>query len=291
MVVITLSDCPSRVRGDITKWLCEISTGVYVGNLSARVRQELWNRICGNLKNGRATMVYSTQGEQQLAFEVHNSLWKPVDLDGIKLMRRPLPGKRLDGDAEEPHRSRAGKMLDARRAQAARHMALREYVIFDTETSGLSPENDRITEIAAIRIKDGGISDEFCTLIKQDIVLSPEITDMTGITAEMLSFEGIPIKEALEKLTAFVGSSPTVMHNAGFDSRFLILEARRCGVELFRNRCIDTLQIAKKLVYGVNQYTLTALCEYFGIDIRGAHRALTDCRLTYELIGKLNEIR
>lgn len=112
-------------------------------------------------------------------------------------------------------------------------MALREYVIIDTETSGLSPENDRITEIAAIRIKDGGISDEFCTLIKQDIVLSPEITDMTGITAEMLSFEGIPIKEALEKLTAFVGSSPTVMHNAGFDSRFLILEARRCGVEPF----------------------------------------------------------
>ena len=50
MVVITLSDCPSRVRGDITKWLCEISTGVYVGNLSARVRQELWNRICGNLE-------------------------------------------------------------------------------------------------------------------------------------------------------------------------------------------------------------------------------------------------
>lgn len=291
MVVITLSDCPPRVRGDITKWLCEISTGVYVGNLSVRVRQELWNRICGNLKNGRATMVYSTQGEQQLAFEVHNSLWKPVDLDGIKLMRRPLPGKRLDGEAESPHRSRAGKMLDARRAQASRHMALEEYVIIDIETSGLSPDNDRITEIAAIHIKDGVILSEFSTLIKQDIVLSPEITALTGITSEMLISEGIPIKEALEKLTAFVGSCPIVMHNAGFDCRFLVSEARRNNIALFRNRCIDTLPLAKKLVHEVGQYTLTALCEHFGIDVRGAHRALTDCRLTEMLIVKLNEIR
>ena len=110
MVVITLSDCPPKVRGDLSKWLCEINTGVYVGNLSARVRQELWMRVCDNLKNGRATMVYSTQGEQQLNFEVHNSLWEPVDLDGIKLMRRPLPGKAAEV-CEGGNTSREGKMI------------------------------------------------------------------------------------------------------------------------------------------------------------------------------------
>ena len=57
MVVITLSDCPPKVRGDLSKWLIEINTGVYVGQVSMRVREELWKRICENLHTGRATMV------------------------------------------------------------------------------------------------------------------------------------------------------------------------------------------------------------------------------------------
>ena len=91
MTVITLSDCPPKVRGDLSKWLCEISPGVYAGNINARVRTELWARVCENLKSGRATMVYSARCEQQMKFEVHNAHWEPVDLDGILLMRRPLP--------------------------------------------------------------------------------------------------------------------------------------------------------------------------------------------------------
>ena len=49
MIVITLTDCPPKLRGDLSKWLCEINTGVYVGNLSGRVRDELWERVCSNL--------------------------------------------------------------------------------------------------------------------------------------------------------------------------------------------------------------------------------------------------
>ena len=91
MIVLTLTDCPPRLRGDLSKWLCEINTGVYVGTVSARVREALWNRVCDNLKNGRATLVYTAGGEQGMTFRVHNSAWTPVDFDGITLMRRPLP--------------------------------------------------------------------------------------------------------------------------------------------------------------------------------------------------------
>ena len=83
MTVIVLSDCPPKLRGDLTKWLLEISTGVYVGKVSARVRDELWLRVCDNLKSGRASMVYSTNNEQGMDFRVHNSIWEPVDYDGI----------------------------------------------------------------------------------------------------------------------------------------------------------------------------------------------------------------
>ena len=89
MVVVTLTDCPPKLRGDLTKWLMEINTGVYVGKVSARIREILWTRICENLSQGRATMVYNTNNEQGMEFCVHNSSWKPVDFDGIQLVMRP----------------------------------------------------------------------------------------------------------------------------------------------------------------------------------------------------------
>ena len=86
MIVITLTDCPLGLRGDLTKWLQEINTGVYVGQVSARVREQLWTRIIENAKNGRATMVFNAQNEQRLDFCVHNTIWEPIDFDGLKLM-------------------------------------------------------------------------------------------------------------------------------------------------------------------------------------------------------------
>ena len=63
-----MTNCPPKLRGDLSKWLCEINTGVYVGNVSSRVRDALWERICQNLKNGQATLVFTAAGEQRMDF-------------------------------------------------------------------------------------------------------------------------------------------------------------------------------------------------------------------------------
>lgn len=89
MIVITLTKCPLKLRGDLSKWLIEINTGVYVGKVSARVRDALWKRICENISDGHAMMVFSAQNEQNMDFRVHNTTWMPVDFDGIKLMKHP----------------------------------------------------------------------------------------------------------------------------------------------------------------------------------------------------------
>ncbi len=89
MVVITMSSCPPKLRGDLTKWLFEIHTGVYVGQISAKVREMIWNRVCENIKDGQAVMVYNFANEQHLEFRTHNTAWKVRDFDGIKLMMRP----------------------------------------------------------------------------------------------------------------------------------------------------------------------------------------------------------
>lgn len=68
MVVVVLEKCPLALRDDLTKWLQEISLGVYVGRVSARVRDELWKRICEECKGGRATMVFSARNEQHFDY-------------------------------------------------------------------------------------------------------------------------------------------------------------------------------------------------------------------------------
>lgn len=93
MVVITLEKCPLSLCGDLNKWLQEISPGVYVGQVSARVRDELWRRVCDESKSGRATMVFSAHNDQHLNYRVHNTTWEPIDFDGIKLMMRPSPAR------------------------------------------------------------------------------------------------------------------------------------------------------------------------------------------------------
>lgn len=89
MIVVVLTNCPPALRGDLTRWLLEISAGVYVGKVSARIREHLWERIVSSVQSGRALMVFSTNKEQGLDFRVHRHQWEPADFDGVTLMRRP----------------------------------------------------------------------------------------------------------------------------------------------------------------------------------------------------------
>jgi CRISPR-associated protein Cas2 len=89
MTVIVLTSCPSGLRGYLTQWLLEISAGVYVGHVSARVRGRLWARVIDMAGPGRALLVFQTPGEQRLSFKVHDHHWVPVDVDGVWGGRRP----------------------------------------------------------------------------------------------------------------------------------------------------------------------------------------------------------
>lgn len=89
MIVLVLTACPAGLRGSLTRWLMEISPGVFVGHVSARIRDELWSQVLDLLKDGKAIMVFSAQNEQHLDFKTFRHEWEPVDRDGIRLMRRP----------------------------------------------------------------------------------------------------------------------------------------------------------------------------------------------------------
>lgn len=95
MLVLVLSACPLGLRGYLTRWLIEVSAGVFVGRVSVRVREAIWARTTEQVRTGRAILVFSTRSEQGFSFRSHGHHWEPIDIDGITLMLRPLP--RADG--------------------------------------------------------------------------------------------------------------------------------------------------------------------------------------------------
>lgn len=293
MTVVVLSNCPPKLRGDMTKWLMEINTGVYVGNLSARVRDELWQRICAHIKHGQATMVFRAAGEQHMDFRVHNTTWEPIDYGGIKLMRRPsaetLREKRepflADGFSKA---AQYRKIRAVQRKQSER--AWRDYVALDVETTALRPEQGQIIEIGAVHVRTGELQEELSVLISSDTPIPAEIERLTGITDQMLQERGIPLKDALERLSSFIGESPIVCHNLPFDMAFLNTSYQSCGFDLLKNPCRDTLVMSRKQIRGVSDYKLETLGRHLNLEIGKLHRALEDCRLTALLYEKLNEV-
>lgn len=86
MTVITLTKVPPSLRGDLTKWMQEIATGVYVGNFNSAIREKLWQRVKDNLKSGEATLSYSCRNEIGYDFDIGHGNRERLDYDGVPLV-------------------------------------------------------------------------------------------------------------------------------------------------------------------------------------------------------------
>lgn len=299
MIVVTLTDCPPALRGDLSKWLLEINTGVYIGQVNARVRDKLWQRITQNIKHGRATMVFDAQNEQRMDFRIHNTSWEIVDCDGIRLVRRPSE-QRLGEIKDEgaaalaPGFSNAARYLKLSRVQRVkgktdahkgklRKGCVPDCTVVDLETTGLDPDNDTIIEVAALRVRDLQAVEEYSALIRMDRPLPESIVQLTGITDETLEESGIPLGEALQALVAFMGNDVLLIHNASFDLAFLEKGLARLGLPAPNNKSLDTCRLARKAFLNVPDYKLSTLAGYYKIEQVVQHRALDDCKTALEV--------
>ena len=288
MVVVTLTDCPPKLRGDLTKWLMEINTGVYVGKVSARIREMLWTRICEHLSQGRATMVYSTNNEQGMEFCVHNSSWKPVDFDGLQLVIRPEQAR--SETKARASRAEVQQMLIKKKQSQTYKERQEGYVVIDLETTGLNSSSDEIIELAAIRIINHKIADQLEILVKTEKGVPKVITELTGITEEILEEKGTVLSSAMERFCEFIGQSTIVGHNIAFDRSFLKEACRKTNRMNLKNPAKDTLDLARRRIDDIDDYKLHALADYFQIKVEEEHRALSDCITTFQVFEKLNEI-
>lgn len=288
MVVITLSNCPPKLRGDLTKWLIEIDTNVFVGNLNARIRDAVWNRICENIKNGRASMAFAANCEQKLDFRIHNTEWEPVDFDGVKLVRRNIHS---DEDKKYRETSKVVTNHINRLSQMKQKSSdnYERYVVVDIETTGLKDE-DKIIEIGAVLVMHGQISSKFSVLIQCDSQIPDEISRLTGITSDYLDKNGISQKEVLQQFLEFCGDDILVGYNIDFDMRFLQIACKDSGFPIIKNKTVDTMKLARKKIRNLPRYSLSVVAVHLGIEDEVKHRAVEDCMLTYRVFEKLNEI-
>ncbi|HJC23757.1 MAG TPA: 3'-5' exonuclease [Candidatus Eisenbergiella merdavium] len=162
---------------------------------------------------------------------------------------------------------------------------LKSYLAFDVETTGLSPETDEIIEIGALKVREGKVCERFISFVKPSEPVSERITEITGITNEMLK-DAAPKEDVIRAFLDFCGDEVLIGHNLPFDYSFVKTQAKLFGLP-FEKQGIDTLKIARCVHKGRQSNSLEALCAKYSIVNSSAHRAYHDALATAKLYQTL----
>ena len=213
-------------------------------------------------------------------------------VDYVMKIRKPDPqlAKILVADLIErdPRLRMNGELVElAEDGFEQRFLSETEFVVFDLETTGAKTPGCRITEIGAWRVRDGAVLDEFHTLVNPQIPIPPFITQLTGITDEMVADAPL-FEDVAYDFLEFIGQCVLVAHNSGFDMRFLNYEiARIFGSYRLANPCLCTVKLSRKLLPDITNHKLKTVAEHYSIDLVNHHRASDDAKATAHIFVNL----
>ncbi|SHG95245.1 PolC-type DNA polymerase III [Massilia sp. CF038] len=158
-------------------------------------------------------------------------------------------------------------------------------VMLDFETTGLSPAmGDRITEVAALRIEHGRVTDRYVSLVNCGVRIPSFISALTGISQAMVD-RAPAVDQVLPQLLDFIGTDALAAHNASFDEKFLKAEAERLALVPAHVGLVCSLKLSRRVFPGMASYKLGQLSGQLGIRFRSAaHRAESDAEVAAELL-------
>ncbi|MBR2388391.1 MAG: PolC-type DNA polymerase III [Clostridia bacterium] len=162
-----------------------------------------------------------------------------------------------------------------------------EFIVFDIETTGLSQENCKITEIGAVKIKCGKVIDRFSVFVNPELPIPEDIVKLTGITDEMVA-DAEKIDTVLPKFLDFIGDRLLIAHNALFDTGFIRAAAKSLGLP-FENSFLDTVALSRYLNPSLKSHKLDALAKFYELGDFNHHRACDDAEMLSLIFFKMTE--
>ena len=161
-----------------------------------------------------------------------------------------------------------------------------DFVVFDIETTGFSPVNNKIIEIGAVKIRQGEITDRFSVFVNPGVPIPFEIEKLTSINDSMV-MDAPPIEVILPQFLDFCQGAVLVAHNANFDMSFIMENAKRQGISR-KFTFVDTLGIARVLLTHQAKHTLDAVAKTLSISLENHHRAVDDAECTAHIFLKFS---
>ena len=162
-----------------------------------------------------------------------------------------------------------------------------EFIVFDIETTGLSVANCGITEIGAVKIQGGQVLARYNTFVNPGMPIPQNITELTGITNEMVA-DAPGIEKAIPDFLDFVGERLLIAHNANFDISFIRAAAEKLHIP-FRNPYMDTVALSRFANPDLKRHRLDTLAEYYGLGDFNHHRACDDAEMLANIFFKMAE--
>lgn len=158
----------------------------------------------------------------------------------------------------------------------------KDFTLIDLETTGLSPKTCDIIEVGGIKVRDDRVVDTYENLINIPYQLPYLITNLTGITDDML-YDAPSADIVIPEFIDFIEDDLVIAHNAPFDRGFI---RTHCDNHLnydFANEFLDTVKLARKVLPHLKNHKLPTLISYYSVDVDNAHRALDDCKGTLDV--------
>lgn len=166
-----------------------------------------------------------------------------------------------------------------------------DYVVFDLETTGISPVKDEVIEISAVKVREGKVVDTFSSLVNPGRSIPWAASSVNHITDEMVS-DAPAMQVVLQEFMRFVGDDVLVGHNIhSFDMKFIQRDARRFLDKEIENDYIDTLHLARKCLPQLAHHRLVDISAFFEFSTEGAHRALNDCMMNQKCFEEMAKIQ
>ncbi len=167
----------------------------------------------------------------------------------------------------------------------ARHQSLDDtYVVFDLETTGFSPDKNKIIEIGAVKVVNGAITDRFSTFVNPEVPIPFNIEELTSIKDDMV-LDAPKIEEILPEFMEFCKGAIMVAHNAEFDMSFITKNCERQDLPA-EFTIIDTVALARILLPQLNRFKLDTVAKALGVSLEHHHRAVDDAACTAEIFVK-----